>query len=199
MKFLHKKTVALVALLSVSGYSFGYTYQISNATDKTLVVRLVERTIGKSDQYATLQPGEEKAIKFPGVSCLQAIQARSFDKPTDVQSDLSKLALTDVAMKMAPREDKKAVDLNPTGKTSVGTELSNDKTDVSATEKAAVKDKGTDALNVIGEAATVLAEESLCRDRKFTLSFTGKKAQKVIGTRTIALPYDEIIATSKAE
>ncbi len=204
MKFLHKKTLILVALLSVSGYSFGYTYQISNATDKTLVVRLVERTISKSDQYATLKPGEEKAIKFPGMWCLQSIHASAFDKLADVPSDMTKIALINVAMKMEPREDKKAVDVNPTQKASVGTALSNDKnkTDVSATEKASVvkeepsNDTSKDPLTVIGEAITVLTEESLCRNRKFTLTFTGKKAQKTIGGKTYNLPYDEIIATT---
>lgn len=179
MKFLNKKTFALLVLLGVTGYSFGYQYELSNASDKVLVVKLVERLIGLStghdDKYATLQPHETKVVKLPGLWCLKAIQARSFDKLADVPSDINTTALLDVTIKM---------------------ESSNDKNKVDTVEKAPAKGT-TSGFSEIEKGATALDEESLCRDRKFTLMLTGKKAQRIVGDKTYSLPFDEIVAVTQ--
>jgi len=190
MKFLNKKMLTIVALLSVTGYSVGYTYEIANETDKTMVVRLVERRIsisdGKGDQYATLQPREQKIIKLPGMWCLKTIQARSFNTLADVPKDMSTAAMLDIEMKMVSSKDNK-------------TELGKEKgtADTMMDNKVeASKDNTASDLGTIKKAITTLTEESLCRDRKFTLTLTGKKAQKIIGDKTYNLPFDEIIATT---
>jgi hypothetical protein len=182
MKFLNKKLFVTLGLLNTVSYLVGYTYDLVNATNKTLVVRLVERKTNivsndKSDQYIKIQPGDQKSMKLPGMWCLKSIQARSFDKETDVPSDLNKLALADVTIKMESNVNKN------TG-------------DVSNTEKASAENKAQDdqVSDEIKEAVTVLHEESLCRDRMFTFTFTGKKAQKVIGDKVYTLPFDEIVA-----
>jgi len=74
MKLMNMKMFALVALLSVTGYSFGYQYGISNLTDKPLIVRLVERQVGVSDSFAIIEPLEKKVFNFSGVWCLKTIE-----------------------------------------------------------------------------------------------------------------------------
>jgi len=79
MKFLTKKMLAIVALLSVTGYSFGYQFGISNMTDKPIIVRVVERQAGTVDQYALIQPLDKKAFNFGGAWCLKSIEAAPFN------------------------------------------------------------------------------------------------------------------------
>lgn len=168
MKLMNKKMLAIVALLNVVGYSFGYEYEISNATDKTLIVRLVERKIGMSsddqgDQYTVIKQGDKEVVKFPGILCLKAIQAGPYDEEKVKDRGIRNIALMDVTMKMQSSEDKKEA------------------ADLTAIEKSTV----------------ALIEESLCRNRKFVLMATGEKAKKIIGGKTYNLPFDEIIALTE--
>ncbi len=74
MKLMNIKMFALMALLTVTGYSFGYQYGISNLTEQPLIVRLVERQIGVSDIYQIIEPLEKKVFNFAAVWCLKAIE-----------------------------------------------------------------------------------------------------------------------------
>lgn len=70
---------SIIIALSITGYSFGYDIGISNATKKTLVIRLAERRLGESDEFFLVRPGKRIVSRFPGAWCLETISWSEFN------------------------------------------------------------------------------------------------------------------------
>lgn len=173
MKLMSKQLFAIVALLSVTGYSFGYNFDITNKTKETLLVKVKPR-LG-AHQFGIIEPGKEKVFAFTGLSvglCLESISVGKYD-PTE--KDMESYILHSAPIKMV----NSVTDFMEKG---------SDKTMTANT--AETEKTGTEKIK---QAATELSAISLCQSRKFVLIDTGKKA--MIGKTS--MDHNEIIALTE--
>jgi hypothetical protein len=97
---LMKKIMAILALVSITGYSFGYNYGISNLTSQALVVRLHES--GLSDpMYKVIQPDSRVEFNFGGALCLESIHVSPYSEAKG--NNLASYPLYSVEMTMEPK------------------------------------------------------------------------------------------------
>ncbi len=212
---LHKKMFALVALLSVTGYSFGYDFGISNLTEKPLVVRLTEKAL-TAEQYRVIQPNDRVTFGFWGAYCLESIKVAPYDAA--IGNNYRSYALQSVEIFMEPKAVFEATVKGARALVDGIEALACQVLDLAmkadpitaaasgvkgALESATGANKGKQCafgLATIAKAAGDLAGETLCKSRELAIISTGEKAVKMIGTRKVTLPYDEYIAlTVKGE
>lgn len=176
MKLMNKKIFAIVALLSVTGYSFGYNFDITNKTKETLVVKVKPR-LG-THQFGVIEPGKEKVFAFTGLSvglCLESISVGKYDPK---EKDFESYILYSAPMKMVDS----IKDFMEKG--------SDEKANNVSANKVESEKTGTEKIK---QAASDLNAISLCQSRKFVLIDTGKEA--MVGKTSMG--HNEIIAVSE--
>ena len=186
MKLLNKKILAILALLSVTGYSFGYNFDITNKTKETLVVKVKPR-LG-THQFGIIEPDKEKTFAFTGLSiglCLESIYVGKYDpKENDMESYILHSASMEMVDNIKNFMEKK----------------SDEKTDktVHATAPAAPANEPEKiGAEKIKQAVTELSGISLCQSRKFVLVDTGKEVIIDAGGRKISTGHNQIIALTE--
>ncbi len=210
MKFLNKKMFALVALLSVTGYSFGYEFGVSNLTEKPLVVRLKEKALSDA-QYKLIQPNDRGTFGFWGAYCLESIMVAPYDAAKG--NNFGSYALQSVETYMEPKEVYEATvkgakslvaGIEAFACQALDLAMKADPAAAAASgakEALATAAPGTDkakkcafGLATIAKASGKLAGNTLCKSREISIISTGEKTFKMIGTRKIPLSTDEYIA-----
>jgi len=181
MWFMNKKTLAILVLFTITGYSFAYNFEITNKTKEPLVVRVKPR-LGKH-QFGIIDPGKEKLFAFTGMSALLCLESIHVDKYDPTEKDMESYALQSVPIQMVD---------SMKGFLEKG---SDEKADKALTvDKKEAEKTGTEKIE---QAAAKLAEISLCHDRKFVLIDTGKEAMIDLGGSKVSAGYNEIIALTE--
>jgi hypothetical protein len=95
-----KKMFAILALLGITGYAFGYDYGISNSTSTKLVVRLKEKALS-APTYKVIEPLSSAIFSFGGAYCLESIMYAPYNPAK--ANDLASHAFQSVEMYMEPK------------------------------------------------------------------------------------------------
>ena len=202
MKLMNIKAVAILALLSVTGYSFGYQFTFSNKTNNSLIVRVKTAGLGNVEKYALINPNQQEVVNFENILCLESLSWAQYDPEEKFQGSNPKFStfkgknlMEVVAMGGYSDQDAYKNVFAPLAADYALNPLQIRMVDGPLYEQTTKAAPTTD-LAKIAQAAATLANISICKNRSFVIIDTGKEV--MIGKMKAG--YNELVAiTIKGE